>query len=202
MITINTTPSHTSPTVISNLGAIVIAVHPTSLTFNENGGYTTNDIILDPDISSLISQGRITINIDGVLVDSNNLDEVIDQQNSVYSSLYSITFYRKNNDFISVDTSTWQTIGKIDFPGLDNVVSVSTLFTALGWLNSPGTGYIRAYDYTNHKVICELSINSITFQHVDCESYENSLPQSPAVIEIQAKAPTNNVLNISTIQLG
>ena len=97
--------------------------------------------------------------------------------------------YGSIRNYARVKGNTWVSLGVQVFAG--TTTWIPSLFKAVAELNSSGTGYIRLYDLTNNETLAEITVTDTSMTIYTDNSLSN-LPDSEAVIEVQAKTQNSS----------
>jgi len=199
------------PTIEEAINYIVASGFPAGTTTVTLSGYDTlEDAIEDVQTSKVsisgdVMTGHLTLNAKPVATLHAATKQYVDSEIAAISGSTGSTgtleysFSSHNKEGVYHNKTSYKSLAKFLFPGSNSLGSVSTIKAVVKTLRSKTfsgkcSGYIRIYDVTNAKVICEKGY-STTYAHILNLGVLSNIPTEEAVWELQLKSSQNQKKN-------
>jgi len=114
---------------------------------------------------------------------------------------FSYSHGTKSADGLKIKTKSWVVVASFIYDGSD-LAGLPEKLKVLGHSKNGSTSYVRIYDYTNNKVIAQVTVDDSTRQIWIDNTIEN-LPTDRAIFEVQGKVQdSKKYLYVQAIAMG
>lgn len=101
--------------------------------------------------------------------------------------IISFCFASDDDDYIKWSSDYWGCEGAFEFPGSSQVGSPTKITAVARQSSSSNTGWLKIYDITNNKIICQGSFSETNDPQIVNLGTLSNIPTTPAIWEIHIK---------------